>query len=305
MPNISVIMSIYNESQEYVKESVDSILNQSFNAFEFIIVVDNPNIDKQIKDYLNTLPSNVVVIYNQVNIGLAMSMNKAASVAKGKYLARMDADDISQRDRLKIQFEEMENNGYDMTCTYTECINEQGKIMDIHPLKTKIQCLPYMCTVKHPTVMMKKETFDSVGGYRNFPCAQDYDLWLRFIEKNISMHYIDLPLLKYRIRKNSISGANFPKQQYTAWYIQNLYREWKKTGKDSFSEDNYKNYLDDSHLDKAYKEMEKKKKSDVYKFDNKKRFLRYFIFLRLCLSSRFYRKVYTSRLISQLVYRMM
>ena len=91
-----------------------------------------------------------------------------------------------------------------------------------------IKLLPYQNTIHHPTVMIKKNIIESVKGYRNFPCAQDYDLWLRLFEKNISMGILNKLLIKYRIRKNSISQSKKLKQINTVWYIRKCFWEQKK-----------------------------------------------------------------------------
>ena len=96
MCKISVIMSIYSEKEEWIKESIDSILSQTFRDFEFIIINDNPK-RKQNENLLleySQKDNRIIVITNKENIGLTKSLNKGLSIAKGKYIARMDADII-------------------------------------------------------------------------------------------------------------------------------------------------------------------------------------------------------------------
>ena len=272
--------------------------------------MDNPHIDKSIKDYIEALPENVCLIYNDVNIGLAMSMNKAAAAAKGKYIARMDADDISVRERLEIQFHEMEKYGYDLTCGKQNEIDENGEKLNWKHREMNdsilIGDLPYENTIIHPTVMMKKSVFDNAGGYRNFPCAQDYDMWLRFYSMNINMHYIDRTLLFYRIRSNAISISNAVCQAYTAQYIKKLYRERKKTGKDSFSAENYNNYLkkhkvfDSDFCKKADDGKKLKSLITEYKADKRTKPKAYALMLKLFLTNEYYRKHYIKRILAVL-----
>lgn len=310
MPQISVIMSVYREPLEYIKLSVNSILEQDFKDLELIIVVDNPRLDHSIKEYLKSLPENVRVIYNDANMGLAMSMNKAAALAEGKYLARMDADDISVRSRLKIQFDAMEDNHYDLTCGGRKNIDENGAENKRYVKKMNhelmIKNLPYEDVIFHPTVMMKKAAFDDVGGYRDFPCAQDYDLWLRFYEKGKSLHYINQTLLYYRIWNNTISQSNGVQQAYTTCYIKKLYRERKKYGMDSFSEENYLKFLDKcgvnnpKYCQKALDGKKIKSQISVLKFASKTKWKAYVMMLRLFLFNEYYRNYYFRMLLARL-----
>lgn len=233
-------MSIYNENEDEIKKSVESILNQTFHDFEFIIVIDNPSmyyVENILKSYND---DRLICLKNESNIGLAMSMNKAASIAKGKYIARMDADDISDIHRLKIEFEYLQNNKeIDLVCCEYHYINEDDEIVNFHSPKINFKnykkILPYTNMIHHPTILMKKELFDSVQGYRNFPCTQDYDLWLRLLSKNAKFAKIDRDLFAYRIRKNSTWKSNGMKQQVCFFYIRKLYKERCKNGYDSFS----------------------------------------------------------------------
>ena len=98
----------------------------------------------------------------------------------------MDADDISEPNRLEEELKFLINNNCDLVCTRYKTINEQGRILQKEsPFYSKEQImalLPYRNIIHHPTVLMKKSVFHAVGGYRIYPCAQDYDLWLRFLE---------------------------------------------------------------------------------------------------------------------------
>ena len=103
---ISVVMSVYNEKIEWIKDSVKSILGQSYTNIEFIIVIDNPGLDREVKEYLeNTAKTDgrVVLLQNKENVGLAKSLNRGIAAANGAYIARMDADDISEKNRLDLQ----------------------------------------------------------------------------------------------------------------------------------------------------------------------------------------------------------
>src|SRR5699024_8998237 len=106
---VSVIMSVYNTKIDYLSDSIESILNQTFKDFEFIIINDNSN--TAVTEYLNSIrDKRVRIFHNEVNVGLTKNLNYGVKQANGKYIARMDADDISHLNRLKKQVLFLEKN---------------------------------------------------------------------------------------------------------------------------------------------------------------------------------------------------
>ena len=129
---VSVLMSIYNERIEWIKQSVESILNQTYKDFEFIIVIDNPEMDLECRKYLEKRTyedARIKLIWNEKNIGLAQSLNKGIKIAKGEYLARMDADDISLSDRLEMELEYLNKTKCDLVSTNKINIDENDNII--------------------------------------------------------------------------------------------------------------------------------------------------------------------------------
>lgn len=245
---ISILMSIYNETIEEVKKSINSILNQTFKDFELIIVIDNPELSFTNELILSYDDERLLFLKNEKNIGLALSMNKAAKIAKGKYIARMDADDISNLNRLQKEYEYLETHPeIGLVCSDYHYIDENDNIVDFEFVNINFnhykKLLPYINMIHHPTVMMRKKIFDEIGGYRNFPCTQDYDLWLRLYYENIEFAKIEEDLLAYRMRKNSTWKSNGMKQQVIYFYIRKLFKERQKTATDSYSIENLNAYL--------------------------------------------------------------
>jgi glycosyltransferase involved in cell wall biosynthesis len=242
-------MSIYNETPSDLAEAIDSILQQTYEDFEFIIVCDNPDnirLVELVKKY-ELADKRVRLIENEKNIGLALSLNKAAEQASGEYLFRMDADDIAYPTRMMEQYQEMIENDLDLVCSGYDVINERSKIIRENVGfcndETMRSAIPYQVTVHHPTVMMRKSCFDEVGGYRNYICAQDYDLWLRMWYANARMKNMHKSLLKYRIRESSITSKKRFIQKLTTDYIKDMFWQRLKTGTDEYSYDNYLDYL--------------------------------------------------------------
>lgn len=255
---VSVLMSICNESEKQIMESVESILNQSFQSIEFVIVCDNPSREKEMDSILNTYrDSRMLFLQNEKNVGLAMSMNRAAEVAKSDVFARMDADDIAKPNRLEEEYKALLKNKVDVVFTNFTYIDEQSAdIKDKHHsfpsnlngIVPSIEIALRPNLIHHPTVMMRREMFEKVGGYRDFPCAQDADLWMRMQEAGALFFLLDKPLMKYRINPNSTTAKQFFKQQLTAHYIYKLSLDRLQNDKDNFSVVAYNRYLEEAGI---------------------------------------------------------
>ena len=248
---ISVLMSSYNEPIEYVQKAVNSILNQTYKYFEFIIVIDNPNNSELISFLSSTANKDerIILLINKRNIGLAMSLNRALSVSTGGFIARMDADDISKQERLEHELNYLITNELDVVGCEVDKIDEQGNVLGTiksYSSKPEIyaRMLPFQNVIVHPTVLMKTEAIKSVNGYRNFPSCQDYDLWLRLLSKGYKIGVIPENLFQFRRHNESITATRKFDQFLNESYIRKLFIERKENhGVDSFSDENLKNYL--------------------------------------------------------------
>ena len=187
---VSVVMGVYNGNVVHIKQAVDSILSQDFDDFEFIIVDDGSN--TQVRNLLihySTNDNRVRLVTNNKNIGLTVSLNKGVAVASGKYIVRMDADDICYSGRLRMQYEFMEANT-DVAMIggmFDELVDGEiikQRLRFISSYSSVKRNLIYFNTFCHSTIMMRKSIFIKEGGYdESFRYAQDYDLWLRLVSK--------------------------------------------------------------------------------------------------------------------------
>lgn len=208
-PLISVVMSVYN-SEEYIDESIMSILSQTFKDFEFIIINDGSTDGSLniIKEYVNK--DNRIVLISRENKGLPYSLNEGISKARGKYIARMDSDDISLPNRFEEQFYFMERN-LDIGVCGTATIgftSYRDNILHILPkndelIKTE---LLFSTPFSHPTVMIRKSLIFKYNLCYNekYLQSQDYELWTRMAEYT-DMANLPTPLLRYRILEDSIT----------------------------------------------------------------------------------------------------
>ena len=208
-PEISVVLPVYN-GQQFILSSIDSILNQSFNNFELIIVNDGST-DKT-SDFLKKYRDpRVVIIDNNGNQGLIYSLNVGIQNAKGVYIARMDADDISEPARFQQQYDFLKQN------PEVSIVGSQVKFFD-SDLKKQVYFKKYPqlhgeiawgmlfnCCIAHPTIMARKNVFENNVGYsRGWETAEDYELWTRIIP-TFKFANINKPLLKYRVHDLSVS----------------------------------------------------------------------------------------------------
>ncbi|MDA3838912.1 MAG: glycosyltransferase, partial [Candidatus Delongbacteria bacterium] len=210
-PKISVIMSVYN-SEKFLREAIDSILDQSFSDFEFIITDDcsTDNSLKILKEY-SIKDDRIVLLKNSENIGLTKNLNRMLDIAKGKYIARMDADDISLSNRFEMQFDFMENNPE--IGVLGSNIRYFGMIDRItnHPLEhneIKVGLL-FKCVMNHPSIIFRKEVIDK-HNFRydeNFKISQDYELWSRMIYYTKFANLKDV-LVDYRFESSNITNTH-------------------------------------------------------------------------------------------------
>lgn len=220
-PQISVVMSIYNEPEEWLRESISSILNQTYSDFEFIIINDNP--ERRLNDIIlneyQLIDDRIVIIKNEFNCGLTKSLNKGLRQAKGKYIARMDADDIATENRLKLQFEFLEKNpDYVLVGSWRWNIDEYGKKINLIKLPIDNDVIKWEMLlanrISHPTAFFKSELIKNKHEFYNdnFKRSQDYDLWCRLIQYG-KVTNLPKPLLLYRISKRQIT-KKFQKEQF-------------------------------------------------------------------------------------------
>ena len=210
-PSVSVLMAVYNY-EGFISESIESILSQSFTDFEFVIVDDastdnTANIIKSYKD------PRIVFIQNQENIGQTRSLNKGLKVAKGKYIARIDGDDIALENRLSKQVEFLDRNpAVGVVGAWLEAIDENNKLIrrSKYPILPNVlrllilNILHWPC-LTHPSVMIRKDALDDVGFYdEKYSISQDYDLWLRITRKYLARNIPEV-LMRYREHSSSLS----------------------------------------------------------------------------------------------------
>lgn len=231
---ISVIMSTYKESELQLRQSIESILNQTYEDFEYIIILDCPDnqLHKTIIESYKEKDPRVRFYINEMNIGLANSLNKGIQLANGEFIARMDADDISLPDRFKNQLKYIQDKNYDLIGGITQMIDENGDLIySIQKVPTNYdkikKILKYGQCIAHPTWFGKKVIFETLNGYREIPLCEDYDFTLRAVLSGYRISNLNKIVLQYRMTNHSISRQNLFEQYLYMTYITKQYKQGK------------------------------------------------------------------------------
>jgi len=224
-PKISIIMAVYNERPIYLKKSIESILNQTYTNFEFLIINDNANSETSVilQEYAKK-DSRIFIILNRKNIGLTKSLNVGIKKSHGRYIARMDSDDISLPNRLSYQLNFIKKTNIDLIGANCNIINSKDVIIkkrrEPRP-KNYALALFKKSLFAHSTFFGTKKVFKELYD-ENFKTAQDYEFLLRVCGKNYTVSHIYKPLLLYRINPNGISIKKVKQQDISAIKIRIL-----------------------------------------------------------------------------------
>ena len=204
---VSVIMSVYN-CEEFLNCSIQSIIDQTHQSFEFIIVNDkSTDKSEEIINNWKKKDARIILLNNIKNIGLTKSLNKAILMAKGDIIFRMDADDISKPFRLSDQLSYMQTNDVDILGTYAENIDNNNNILGIRTVPVLNKDIYKMSILLnpmiHPSVCFVKSKIINIGLYNEaYNKIQDYQLWFIAMKHKLKFYNIPKVMLSYRINQN-------------------------------------------------------------------------------------------------------
>lgn len=259
MIKISVVMPVYKEVLSVIERSVESILNQKIDSYslEFLIIVDNPNPHDSIIKYFEAISFRydfVNIVYNDRNIGLPNSLNKAISLVSGDYVARMDADDISVPTRLIEQLNFIKKHGYDLVgSNIHNFVDKEQSIamLNIRKPKKRKEDIYSGTLAFHPTWFVKRHVFEKIN-YRNLRYSQDIDFLFSCLKYGFRIGNVDKTLLLYNCVESS---SNKRLQQFV---LSNFIRlSWKQYDGDyNFILSSYENYNFESSSSKLFKSLD-------------------------------------------------
>jgi len=211
-PLISVIMPVYN-GEPYLRTSIESILSQTFGDFEFI-VVDDGSTDNSLAT-IKSYGDRRVRLLESRHAGLTAALNRGLAVAAAPLIARMDADDIAMPERFAIQAAYVKTYpDVDILCSDASIIEETGRIVGEHRMDEMTKDRLYLSLlyirrdkpIIHPSVMMRRFVLEELEGYRDYPNAEDHDLWLRAVGR-FKFAAVNQKLLQYRIHSRGVSRS--------------------------------------------------------------------------------------------------
>ncbi len=235
LKKISVVMSVFGY-EKYIDDSVESIISQTLEDFEFIIIDDGCSYDlfKKIKKFDD---GRIVYIKNPENIGLTQSLIKGIKKSKGKYIARHDSGNISMKNRLETQYDFLEKNSkYYLIGSSVELIDENDDticriIANGDPDYIRKKMPSYNC-INHSAIMFRNR---GVAEYREkFKCSQDYDFYLNLLSKKYVLGNIPEVIVKERMISSSITYSRKDEQEFFRDKARQFYYERIRSGSDSY-----------------------------------------------------------------------
>lgn len=210
-PSVSIIMPVFN-MEPFLKDSIESILHQDYGDYEFLIINDGSTDGSEsvVKSFSD---KRIRYLSNPKNYGLVYTLNRGIEESRGKWIARMDGDDISLPERLSKQMVFVkENPDTDILATRISLINEDGSpigewqddVKAITEKEIKSYLIHNNC-IAHPTILARKSIMDTYLYNEAQSEAEDYDLWLRMASDGIKIRKLNETLLLHRIRNNSFT----------------------------------------------------------------------------------------------------
>jgi len=211
MQKVSIVLPTYN-GEKYIRQSIDSIIGQTFTDWELIIVNDcstdaTPQIAKEYADKDNRIK----VIHNEVNKKLPNSLNIGFAASSGEYLTWTSDDNMYEPTAIEEMCDYLDNHAEYMVCAEMECIDENGNLLSDKKAAYSNKMM-YLYNCVGACFMYKREVLDTIGDYDNdFFCVEDYDYWIRILNKYGSIGYIEKNLYKYRIHSESLTATKYKK----------------------------------------------------------------------------------------------
>jgi glycosyltransferase involved in cell wall biosynthesis len=218
MPKVSVVMAVHN-GEPYLGQAINSILEQSFTDFEFVII-DDASTDGSSEELSGLSDERIRVIENKRHVGLSSSLNRGIEAAKGEYLARMDHDDISLPERLQRQVDFLDTHpGVDVLGTWARTLGLGHEQTWRYPTSDEDIRSEFIfnSALVHSSVMLRKNTFERLNlrydeGVRR---AQDYEVWTRAAPQ-IRFANLDATLLRYRVHSGQVGNQHSVEQRAAA-----------------------------------------------------------------------------------------
>lgn len=213
MPLVTVLLPVFNGAT-FLRAAIDSVLASSFEDLE-LLVIDDGSTDSSVAIIRSYQDPRVRLVVHELNRGLIASLNEGLDLARGRYVARMDADDIMLPERLARQVNALDNDpGLGVVATCVEFINGDGEVTGAWDTdratisESAIRAMmPRTNCIAHPSVMLRRSTFVGMAYSPDQPNAEDWDLWMRFMSAGGRVGKVPEVLLRYRTHPSSIMAG--------------------------------------------------------------------------------------------------
>ena len=208
MSLVSIIIPYYKK-ELYLEQSIRSILNQTYQNFEIILINDDPE-NKIFISKFSKLDHRIKLVHNENNLGAGLSRNKGLEIANGEYIAFCDSDDLWKNNKIEFQIELMKRLNFTFSFTGYDIIDENNNFIKSRkaPSYVDFQKLRSSCDIGLSTVMIRKDIFKNVEyRFANLRTKEDYVLWLKLAKDGITMKSIQENLTSWRKSKNSLSSS--------------------------------------------------------------------------------------------------
>ena len=239
IPDVSVLMAVYN-GRKYLQAAVESILAQASCHFEFVIVDDGSSDGSA--EWIEHLADERIRLIRTPHAGLVAALNHGLTQVRGRYVARMDSDDIARYDRLAVQSAYLDAHPETgVVCSNVRIIDSEGRVVgnqrddwtSMGALRDGLLYQRKMKPIIHPSVMMRGDVFETLCGYRNYDAAEDRDFWLRALDY-YRIDRLEQELLDYRIHPGGISREKGVRQAASSAMAAINWQVRERTGLDLF-----------------------------------------------------------------------
>ena len=212
MKLVSVIIPYYKK-KKYIADALKSVLKQTYNNLEILIIYDDPN--KEDLGHVNNLclsDRRIKLIINDKNIGAGKSRNIGIDISEGSFLAFIDADDVWKKNKIEEQMKFMQNQSISFSHTTYQIINESNEFISLRKARNffDIKDLIKSCDIGLSTVMLKREILGS-NKFPDLKTKEDFVLWLKLISNKVKIYGLDKELTLWRRTNNSLSSSLFQK----------------------------------------------------------------------------------------------
>tara|TARA_B100000963_G_scaffold255276_1_gene223889 strand:+ start:632 stop:1375 length:744 start_codon:yes stop_codon:yes gene_type:complete len=213
MDLVSVIIPFYKK-KKYIFETVSSILEQTYDNIEIIIVYDD--LEKDDLNFLRKSFSNnskIRIIINDRNLGAGLSRNKGITAAKGRYIGFIDADDLWSKEKISKQITFMKKNNFQVSHTSYKIISEEGAILNTRKSRyfNNYKNILTSCDIGLSSVLLKKELINDDIKFVSLKTKEDFVLWLKILKSGFEIGALEEPLMSWRKTKGSLSSSVFQK----------------------------------------------------------------------------------------------